>query len=152
MTKLIAWGLVAVAALCVTSIAWAGSPTSQDVKPYGAILEARIVGSLAGAAVDTAYLDLSKARWTGDSSAADEVLSLAIAQIDSDPDSILISAKAMVHADVIGAESYASAQYDGQVQINGQLSVFSRFLMVIITNDSADSTDTYDVRIQVPAR
>ncbi len=147
-----AWLCVAGAALCLSQIAWAGSPTSQDVGKKNNVLAIKIVGTLAGAAVDTAYLDLSKAAWSGESGAVDEALSIAIAQINADPDSILISAKAMIHADVIGAESFASTQLDGQAQTNGKLSVFSSLLMVIITNDSADSTDSYEFRIEVPAR
>ena len=151
MKKLIAWLCVAGATLCVTSIAWAGSPTSQNVKRTGAVLEVRIVGSLAASAVDSITIDLKDARWA--TTTATEGLTVLVANVDSDIDSMTVEAEALAHADVTTATAtLAAAQLDGTLQVASNATVFGRYFQVIMTNLSSDSTDTYDVRIQVPAR
>jgi len=149
--KLIAWGLVASAALCLSQLAWAGSPTSQGVKRAGDILEVRIVGSLAGSAVDSITIDLKGARWS--TTTATEGLAVLVANVDSDIDSMTVEAEALAHTSVTTATgTLTAAQLDGTVQVASNATVFGRYWQIIMTNLSSDSTDTYDVRIQVPAR
>jgi len=148
LNKLIAWLCVASAALCVTSIAWAGSPSSTDVKKSGTTLDVIIVqtDSLVAAAADTTVIDLKDMAWLSAGNAAGlHYSNVNILNDSTVGDSLSIVVNTSIDGQVWTADITAFI-LNGQAAAEKALNVPGRYARFIITNNDVND-HPYNVRM-----
>ena len=155
MKRIIPWLCVAGATLCLASIAWAASPTSQSVIERDGICDVA-VGQTAAMAADvidtTATMDVRGLDWKVDNAADLLYLNARLtSQTMAAGESLTVTVDVSADGTVWDSDASVSQVLTGTQTLMVQLVEWGRFFRIRILNQDDDAHD-YDILLSAPAR